>query len=450
MIAGRNNRVGVPMARKNNQQAQSWVDFLASLKVTVYTLIALGLAVLAGTIIPQIGVSLDPEVLHRKLAQPLWRALHALGFLDVFHSAWFLFLVTLLIANLVLCSYRNLRRIQVQLAEPGTELDEKSAGRLPMVKKLSPALPIGETIQLLSDRFRKFGKVEQTEREGATYLFAQTSPLARYGSIIIHLSILFIVAGAIMRLLFGLEGQLPLPEGGRQNVFDLGDGDLRRLPFDVRCEKFAVDYYDAQHRRPKEYRSTLVLLSGGKEIGRKTIKVNDPLAAGGFRFFQSTWGTDTFPIVRLQGRGVDETLPFFFQRVQSIPGQSDGLIFDDAREEGGKVSAHLRVNSGEQVYEEWLTEGGEAKNFGPYQISLVGHRELPYTGILVTADPGVKLVWLGAAIFFVGLFWALFTSHRRVWARVRKEDVMLAASASKAREQMAEWFEQIVGELEKN
>jgi cytochrome c biogenesis protein len=436
------------MAREDKQTTQGWVDFLASLKVTVYTMIALGLAVLIGTIAPQEGVSVDPQVLAEKMGQPVWRALHALGFFNVFHSTWFFLLVALLVVNLVLCTLRNLQRTQRQLADAGVELDDKIANRMPLAKKLSLGDSIDEVTRLVAERFRKVGKVERVEKESAIFLFAQNSPLARYGNTIIHLSILFILAGAMVRLLFGIEGQLMLPEGGQQNVFDPGNGDLQRLPFEVRCDKFEAEFY-AGGKRPKEYRSALVILAGGKEIARKTIKVNDPLSAGGFRFFQATYGSDSFPILHLHGRGVDVTQPFLFKQVQSIPGQRDGLLFDDAREEAGKVATHLRVNAGEQTYEDWLTEGGEAKNFGPYQIALVGHKTGQYTGILVTADPGVRLVWFGAALFFIGLFWALFTSHRRVWARVTKDEILLAASASKAREQMAEWFARLIGELEK-
>ncbi len=436
------------MARKDKAETGGWVDLLASLKVTVYTLIALGLAVLAGTIFPQKGVSLRPDQLAHLLHQPLWKVLHALGFLDVFHSIWFFFLVALLIVNLVVCTYRHLRRTQQQLAATGPELDERVAGRVPLTRKIAVTAPVEQTVADLTGRMAKIGKVERNQRGDMVFLFAQNSPLARFGSVVIHLSILFVVAGAMLRLLFGIEGNLLLPEGGQQNIFDAGEGDLRRLPFDVRCDKFEMELYPGT-RRPKDYRSTLVLLSGGQEVGRKTIEVNSPLKAGGYRFFQASYGTDTFPLVRIQRAGLDQTLPVFFKQPQSLPGSHDGLMFDEAREEGERVLVHVRMVSGEQEFEDWLTEGGEAKTLGQYQITLVGHREGQYTGILVTADPGVRLVWFGSALFFLGLFWALFTSHRRVWARVKADEVWLAASASKGREVMADWFARLGDELEK-
>lgn len=430
------------------KEKEGWADLLASTRVTLYTLIALGLAILAGTLIPQRGISLTEEVLQQKITEPIWRIFHLVGLLDVFHSVWFLLLVGLLCTNLVLCTYRYVLRIQKQLAATGPILDEQTRKRVPMVEEIKVTTSPETAINLLTKWFGKVGKVEKNEQNGAVYLFAQNSPLTRYAIIILHLSVLFIVAGGLIRLLMGIEGQMLIPEGGEQNIFEGKNGSIYRLPYDVHCSQFEVEFYD-DGQQPKDYRSTLVLVQNDSERARKTIEVNDPLIYKGFHFFQSTYGTQTFAILQIKRLGKPEKeLPVFFNRVQSISGSVDGLIVDDVREGEDTLAIHVKLTERNQIHQEWLVEKGEAVELGTYEIAFIGHKRGQYTGIMVTADPGSKLVWLGISVFFFALFWVMFFSHRRVWARVDSSQIVLAASAQKQRERMSDWLKQVKNDIE--
>jgi len=46
-------------------------------------------------------------------------------------------------------------------------------------------------------------------------------------------------------------------------------------------------------RRPKDFISKVAILRGTREITRKNIRVNEPLSFGGYKFFQSTYDTET-------------------------------------------------------------------------------------------------------------------------------------------------------------
>ncbi len=425
-------------------QKQGWVDFLASLKVTVYTLIVLSLACLAGTIIPQKGVSLQPDVLAEKLREPLWHWLNLLGFLDVFHSVWFFLLILLLVVNLVLCTIRFIRRTSRQLRRVSVTLDDSGFAALPLRQTASSSVAPDKLADFFTERLRKIGKVTRTQSDGVIHLFAQNSPLHRYASVLIHLSILFVIAGAVLRILFGVEGQLLLPEGGgMQNIFTDDAGAVYRLPADVRCDRFEVEMY-ADGRRPKDYRSDLVVIESGKETLRKTIEVNDPLRVGPFRLFQATYGRETFPLLTVG----DLSLPVMFDRIQSIPGTRDGLRVDQARDTDAGLQIHINVFAGDALHDAWLTEKGEPTQLGPYRVAFPSHREGFYTGLMVTADPGVKFVWIGSALFFFAFFWAMWTTHRRAWVRIAGGTVTVGATARKRREHLSAWLEDTVREME--
>jgi cytochrome c biogenesis protein len=437
------------MAAKAKNQAstgEGFLDWLASLRLTVYTMIGLGVATLLGTVIPQVDVTLPRQVLLDKLQEPAWRVMHLLGLTDVFRSVWFIFLVALLMLNLIACSIRAVQRNRRLLASTGEVLDDDVEKHASLVQRLTvKQTDIGAAEAHLR---RTVGEVKRHEEDGVVHLFAQNPPLIRYGNIVVHLSLLFVLAGALVRLLMAVEGHIALPEGGSLNVFQTREGELLRLPFDVRCEKFAIEFYP-NSRRPKDYRSDLTIWRDGRRVQEKTIQVNDPLKQGPYRFFQASYGEDRFPVLRIMGAGLETELPVVAQQIHSIPGRRDGLMVDQMRRGEAGTEVHLKVVVEGEASEAWLPENGAPQAFGPYQIAYRGFRQGFYTGLLVNADPGVHFLWTGFGLFFVGLFWTLFLSHRRVWVRFEPGAVTVAGSASRSRERLQAWVDDFAARLTK-
>lgn len=435
--------------QKKKTGTQTWIDFLASLKVTFVTLLSLGLATLAGTIIPQMGISLSGEVLESKLHEPLWRIALVTGFLDVFHSAWFLFLVLLLVVNLVTCTLRFISRTRRQLSVTGPVLDQKAEARVSIVERRPSKTDPIEMASRLETKLVAIGRVNRQAQAGTVYLFAQNSPLSRYGNVIIHCSILLIVMGAIVRMFWGIEGQMLIPDGGLQRIFTKTDGSLLYLPFEMHCDKFDIQYYpDGQ--RVKSYRSSLTATQNGREVAKRTITVGSPMAVSGFHFFQATWGEQPFPVLQIKGERLDKTLPVIFHQIQIIPGAKDALVVEDSRERAGQKEIFVKLHSGGQELEGWLTEGGALQPLGHYQVAFAAVKRGRYTGLQVSVDPSVPLFMIGSLIFFIGLMWGLLADHRRVWARIEPEQVVLAASSSKNHERMAAWVGEILKTMGKN
>ncbi|MBZ0251913.1 MAG: cytochrome c biogenesis protein ResB, partial [Candidatus Methylomirabilis sp.] len=88
---------------------------------------------------------------------------------------------------------------------------------------------------------------------------------------------------------------------------------------------------------------------------------------------------------------------------------------------------------------------------GPETFVLRGVEPWFYTGIQVTKDPGVEVVYAGCLMLMAGLVFAFFQSHRRLWARVREKEgaveVTVAADVNKNKLGFEREFDRLVAEF---
>jgi cytochrome c biogenesis protein ResB len=83
------------------------------------------------------------------------------------------------------------------------------------------------------------------------------------------------------------------------------------------------------------------------------------------------------------------------------------------------------------------------KNIQGTHIRLEDIRDELYTGLEVSKDPGVWIVWIGFAFILVGLYVNFFIYHRKVYIRKASNGIIVAGFASKNREAFNEEFERL-------
>ncbi len=141
----------------------------------------------------------------------------------------------------------------------------------------------------------------------------------RIGFVLTHGSMLVILTGALVTLLFKVEGQLVLWEGEESAVVSEssrtgGPAQPRSftLPFSVRLDAFEIDRYPGT-MRPAMFRSRVTVRAGGATPSfPAVIEMNRELSYGGYTLFQSGYQ---------QGKGRDQTVLL----VARDPGQ--GIVF---------------------------------------------------------------------------------------------------------------------------
>lgn len=432
---------------KKNSFFSELLTGLSSLRITIYTLIFLGIATLIGTIIPQFGVVSDGaqllELKRRVTTETLWIVLHRLGFTNVFRSFWFLFLVALLAANLIACTLVYLGANRRRLAAIGPELDEATEGKVGKIRRFALA---GDS-EALERRLRRIGKITRSERNGTLYLFAQNPPVFRLGVVAVHTSIILIIIGALVSLFGTVEGFLYLAGGGSSRLFVTDKGQALYLPFEVACKDVERTFYE-DSATPSDYFSSLVIRREGRDLVGKKIEVNHPLKFGGYTFFQSAMDEAKQFGLKIEAGEWSAVLPILppgLWSLYTLPEGNDGFV---ARSSGGLPSGNEGVEFGFLVggdeHDVMLEARGEPRTVGKYTVQLLQPRARLFTGLQVVKNPSVPFMYAGFGLFLLGLLFVLYTSHRRVWARVENGQVTLAGLASRQREKMDDWLERTV------
>lgn len=110
----------------------------------------------------------------------------------------------------------------------------------------------------------------------------------RFFTFLLHFAFVLILAGALVTHLFGISGGISLRTGEECAMVELEDGSTMDLPFNLRLDEFAIDYYP-DSKAPKDYRSEVTVMPSGDTY---TISMNHILKYGGFRFYQADFDED--------------------------------------------------------------------------------------------------------------------------------------------------------------
>lgn len=436
-------------------------DFFCSLKLTMFTMITLAVISIIGTVVPQ--GTLSPEYL-QSISQNKLKLYQSLGFFDMYHSWWFILLLSLLALNLTACSVRRLPGIWKTITGPPLLLDDGIAKTLPnkaVIKAKADTVVLKNQVAAILSA--EFAAPVITEEGGAFHLFAQKAPWSRLAVYAVHLSVLVIFIGAIIGSLFGYKGFVNIPEGQYVDTIMSRQNKEIALGFAVRCEKFSVAYYP--NGTPKEFKSILTVLENGQPVpgyNRVPVIVNDPLNYKGITFYQSSYGKlgeHEFVISEPDGSN-PQILKISSNGATRLPDGSSLTL----QETTPDISQYQPGASGPAAQVQVHTATGEHKSFIVYSnnparnrmnlagsggrlLQYVGGEEIMYTGLQVAKDPGVWTVWFGCTLMMVGIYVAFFISHRRIWVRVENGTITIGGNASKNQGGFQLYMDQLLAKL---
>jgi len=474
-------RIYLTSKEKISLSKKLW-NFFASVRLAIVIFIILATTSIIGTIIPQ-----EPEEAMKFLtksfgdntAPTIYNLLIKFDFLDMYHSWWFITLLSLFSINLIVCSLERLPKTLHLIKTPMKPLAENVIKTLPIKKELTMKtdLRIAKDEILNALRAARYRVFEVTEEDGVQ-LYTQKGRYTRLGVYIVHVSLLLVFIGAIIGACFGFTGFLNLPEGASSNVAYTRGGKIIPLGFSVKCNWYNTKYYKGTDT-PQEFQSELVIIENGREILKKVIEVNKPLTYKGITFYQSSYGMipdaeGEFELNVISKNGRKKTYHLRLGESFEIPGSNiKATIVDfspalgvDPRTGRLFTYAETMVNPAVKIRFENITPtnstphdmgftGWILKRYpetgilpGGHKIEFIDYWGVEYTGLQVSKDPGVGIIYFACIIMVIGLFIAFFMSHKKIWIRITNEKnsvrIILGGSASKNRFSFEKKIERIL------
>jgi cytochrome c biogenesis protein len=445
----------------------SIIRFFSSLRLAIVLLILLALASVLGTLIPQ-GRSLEEYAVRYGAASGLLDKLQLTG---LYHSLWYLALLLMLGLNITVCTLTRLGGKARRVFRPKLETEAKALAALKVRDRLARRAPLAEAAADLAAGLRKAGyKVRTASGPGRIHLLARKRAAGLFGSDIVHLGLLILLAGGVVTAVGGFRTELPMREGLTADVPGAG--------FGLRLDKFSTELYE--DGSVKAWKSTVAVIEAGRAVRDAVIAVNRPLTHRRYSFYQMSYGFDwDAPTLTLAVRKKDDAAPA--KIVVLKPGQrlplgdpagteialksflpdfvlGQGNQPENRSAQPNNPAAQVEVwRGGDKAFEGWVfanypdfaqMHGSQAQDL---TVELKSFDTAQYSVLEAAKDPGVPLVWLGCLLGMAGLFLAFYWPTWEIRALLEEgkgqTEVHMGGTATKSRDRFASDFAAIVNLL---
>ena len=302
---------------------KSLFELLSSMRFAISLLSILAIASIIGTVLKQA----EPYNNYVIQLGPYWfQVFEKLGLYDVYHAAWFLVILTFLVASVSVCIWRNAPNFAREMKSFREQVSEQSLAAFKhkheAVTAHSPESLAAQAEAYLTGQGYA---VKRVARDDGLLLAAKAGKWNRLGYFLAHAAIVLICIGGLMdgnlvfkaQQLLGMKkietrdipqsevpaisrlspdnpsfrGSVQIPEGSSADVafLNVADGYLvQDLPFTVALKQFRIEHYSTG--QPKSFESDLEIFDrSGKKIREATIAVNHPLIHDGIAIYQASF-----------------------------------------------------------------------------------------------------------------------------------------------------------------
>ncbi|UCC41592.1 MAG: cytochrome c biogenesis protein ResB [Candidatus Aminicenantes bacterium] len=445
---------------------KSLLQFFSSVKLAIVLLIIITIASIVGTLIPQNRSLAEYAARHGQFANLFNR----LQLTSLYQSFWFIGLLILFSLNILVCTLMRISPKWKRAFQSKFIKERKKILVLKIKESFQKNWSLSKTTEelkkaLSSRRYR----LKEVSEENKTFFLARKRILGLFGSDIVHLGLLIILAGGIISGISGFKTNLNISEG---QVLSIPKAD-----FKLRLDKFETEYYP--NGSDKDWKSTLTVIENNESRLSKTVEVNHPLSYKGFVFYQSGYGWNwESPSLEIWAKKRED--PSFLKKIEIKIGERVKL-----EEENIKVSAlhfvpDFVINEKNQVTTRSLQPNNPAafiegwredeKIFSGWifakfpSVSRIhseketdlffefkDFRAEQYSSIQMSKDPGTNIIWVGCTFLMIGLGVAFYWPTREIKVILEesqgKTEVIAGGIATKSKDIFQEEFEKIMTSL---
>jgi cytochrome c biogenesis protein len=353
----------------------------------------------------------------------------------VFSSTPFSVALLVLTVSILICTLDRTPKLwqqsaTIRVVQPDPYFDPLLPDRISIAA--APGLTLGAVRGAL--RRGGFSVREVAADDGTVFLYGDRNRWTKLATLVSHLGlILFVVAGLVTAKL-GDEQGLVVAEGDTLTVQPIGTPGL------LLVKNLGFDAPGLETGMPTDFTTDLAVYRDGELLARKTVRVNDPLSAGGYTFHQNGFG----PAPDLEIRStIDDSvlwsgpvpltdaaagMPF---GAIPIPGRPYGLELLLDRTDSGVgtlIGVPYAVNGTGPDGTPDIREGypfyvvrGETVAIEGLDLSINLRGFSDYTLLIAKRDPGQGIVWAAFVALLVGLAITFYLPRRRIWARLGRD-----------------------------
>lgn len=419
------------MLKQLNKKLWSNLKIIGDLRFAIVLLLVISMFSAIGTVIEQ-----DKDISFYELNYPLNKPLFgflsskvilSLGLDQVYQAWWFIAIIILFGSSLISCTFSR-QLPSLKLAQIWQFYKKKAN-----LQKFELNFRLNESS--LSSLYTELRKNNYHVIQQGPFLYAYKGLIGKVGPIVVHISIIITLLGAILGNVSGFMAQELVPLGGLfhlQNVITSGPFSYINQDIEGYVRDFRITYSDEGNI--DQFYSDLSLLNNkGETVSNKTIYVNEPLRYKGLTYYQTDWSIlglniniDNANIVQVPLKLIttntnsrfwiaDLPLPFEKQTLNIL------ILLDDLT---GKF----------QIYNSKQTLIAEQEIGSPFFIN--GHEVrivdvITSTGLQIKADPGIPFVYFGFILLIVSVLLS-YISYSQVWAIKKGNTLYLSGRTNRA------------------
>ncbi|WP_046507289.1 cytochrome c biogenesis protein ResB [Paenibacillus riograndensis] len=463
-------------------------NFFSSVKIAIYLIVLTLLGSMLGTIFPQEStfLNIDASTYYPEKYGTAGEIYYKLGLSHTYESWWFVLLLVLIGASLVICSLDRVLPLYKALTRQKIRKHRQFLTRqkVALVAELKEE-PEAWVARMVEPLQKKGYRV----RTDGGALLAEKHRFSRWGPYVIHIGLIIFLLAVLARGLPGLnmDQHLAFPQGDTVRIPD--------TTYYLKNEKFTVEFY-TEEEMPKEFRGTKILpkLYETKavlyectadctdpskepqlaEVARHNIQVNSPLSYNGLKAYQFDY--DLTPVLRsvqpeLINAKSGEVYGKFkldmnnpkrtFQAGPYTLSLKEKYMDFGLNEEGQPVSKSPYPNAPAFLFlitGPGLPAGGQQYFYFPkqvdkekFQMTAINDKlggsgrflELEVgdmsdvdfsestTYLNIRVDRAMPFVWIGAGIVMLGLILGFYWQHRRIWLAANHGELVLGGHTNK-------------------